>query len=75
MAKPEGRLILRIRDLAPLLGCSEVAARRMIEAGAIPARRWGRRIVILREELETHLRLLPGNVGQNTRPCRLRGLE
>jgi excisionase family DNA binding protein len=52
-------LIYRIRDLAALLGCTEVAARRMVERGAIPARRMGKRIIILRAELEEHLQCLP----------------
>ena len=53
------RLIYRVHDLARILGTSELAARRMVERGEIPARRWGVRIVILREELEEHLRRLP----------------
>jgi len=55
------RLILRIPDLARVLGVTEIAARRMVERGEVPARRWGTRIVILREELEDHLRRLPGH--------------
>jgi excisionase family DNA binding protein len=52
----------RIPELARLLGASEVAARRLVERGALPSRRLGRRVVILREELEAHLRALPRRV-------------
>jgi len=52
-------LALRIPELAQLLGCTKVAARRMIERRLIPARRLGRRVVVLRDELETYLRNLP----------------
>jgi hypothetical protein len=55
----ERRIVYRIRDLVPILGWSELAIRREIERGTIPARRWGRRIVILRDELETFLQQLP----------------
>jgi excisionase family DNA binding protein len=52
-------IVLRIADLAKLLGCSQVAARRMVERGQLPARRIGRRVVILRDELDSFLRALP----------------
>jgi hypothetical protein len=55
----ERRIAYRVRDLVPILGWSELAIRREIERGTIPARRWGRRIVILRDELETFLQQLP----------------
>jgi len=55
----ERRIAYRVRDLVPILGWSELAIRREIERGTIPARRWGRRIVILRDELETFLQDLP----------------
>ena len=57
------QLAYRVPDVARLLGCSEAAARRMIERGEIPSRRLGRRVVVLPEELEAYLRSLkpPGN--------------
>jgi excisionase family DNA binding protein len=55
------QLVFRIHDLARALGCSELAARRMVERGEVPARRWGRRIVILADELREHLRRLPAH--------------
>lgn len=52
--------LLRIPEVARLLGITELAARRMIERGTIPARRLGvRRIVVLRDELEAVLKSLP----------------
>jgi len=59
MPQVEDSLILRVRDLPGLLGCSELAARRMIERGQLPARRLGRRIIVLRDEVEIFLRQLP----------------
>jgi excisionase family DNA binding protein len=53
------RLTYRVPDLARLLGCSELAARRMVDRGQVPARRWGRRIVILADELHARLQELP----------------
>ena len=54
----EGPLLLRVPDLARLLGCSESAARNLIARQAIPSRRLGRRVVILRRELEACLETL-----------------
>ncbi len=54
-------MVFRIPDLARVLGITEIAARRMVERGEIPARRWGSRIIVLREELEEHIRRLPGH--------------
>lgn len=58
MGHNTGQLVYRIPDLARLLGCSELAARRMVERGLIPSRRLGRRVIVLSEELEAHLRSL-----------------
>jgi len=60
LVEPEP-LVLRIPDLARVLGVSELAARRMVERGAVPARKWGTRIVVLRDELLEHLHRLPGH--------------
>ena len=51
--------VLSIPDVARRLGRTEVATRRAIERGQIPARRWGRRIIILADELDAYLRALP----------------
>ena len=52
------QLVYRVPDVARLLGCTEAAARRMIERGEIPSRRLGRRVVVLPEDLEDHLKSL-----------------
>lgn len=52
-------LIYCIPDLARLLGCTDLAARRMIERGQIPSRRLGRRVIVLAEELKECLHALP----------------
>lgn len=61
--------ILRIPDLARLLNCTELAARRMVERGEVPSRRWGRRVVILTDELEAHLRGLPATGASHESPA------
>jgi len=53
------RLTLSIPEVADRLGKTELATRRMIERGELPARRWGRRIVVLRDELEHYVHALP----------------
>jgi len=58
-ATEANRLTLSVPEVANLLGKTELATRRMIERGELPARRWGRRIVVLRDELEQHLHALP----------------
>ena len=69
--KPLGkRLILRLPEAAVLLGMSEGALSQAIRRGQIPVRKWGRRRVILLEELKAHFRALPllqpHDVFQNT---------
>ena len=53
------QLVYRVPDVARLLGCSEAAARRMIERGEIPSRRLGRQDYDPPDELEEYLRSLP----------------
>jgi len=55
----DSQVVLSVPEAAELLGWTELATRRAIERGQLPARRWGRRVVILREDLEAHLRALP----------------
>jgi len=51
--------VLSVTALAKELGKSELAARRMVERGQIPARRLGDRIIILRADLDQFLNSLP----------------
>lgn len=53
------RLALLIPEVARRLGRTEIATRRAIERGQLPARRWGRRVIVLADELEAYLRALP----------------
>jgi hypothetical protein len=59
-AEDDHARVLGIPDVARVIGRSELATRRAIERGQIPARRWGRRVVVLAEELDAFLRGLPG---------------
>ena len=54
----EQQLVYRVPDVARLLGMTELATRRAIERGEIPARKWGRRVVIIPSELHAHLAAL-----------------
>lgn len=51
-------LVHRISAVAKLLGTTIPAVRRMIDNGEIPARRLGRRIVVLADELRATLSTL-----------------
>lgn len=53
-------LTLTVPEAADLLGITERAAWQRIYRGLLPHRRCGKRVVILREELEEYLRSLPG---------------
>ena len=60
-------LIYHISDVARLLGCKVSSARRVLEQGVIPSRRLGRKLVVLPDELERHLKSLPnGNATDKT---------
>jgi excisionase family DNA binding protein len=56
-------MALTVADAARLLGRTELATRRAIERGTIPARRAGRRIFVLRSDLERYLETLPKRGG------------
>jgi len=51
--------VLRIPDVAKILNTTELNCRRMVERGQVPARRLGRRVIILRDELDLYLKGLP----------------
>jgi excisionase family DNA binding protein len=53
------RLFFSVPEVAQRIGRSELATRRAIERGHLPARRWGRRVVVLADDLETFVRALP----------------
>jgi len=52
------QLVYRVPEVARLLGTTEAAVRRMIQKGAIPSRRLGRRVIVLPEELEACIKSL-----------------
>lgn len=47
------------KELAELLGVSEQHVRRLGYKGKLPARKWGKRIIFLKDEVEEYLRSLP----------------
>ena len=51
---------LRMPEAAEILGVSERAAWQRLYRGQLPHRRWGRRVMIDRDELEAFIRALPG---------------
>jgi excisionase family DNA binding protein len=51
--------IFSIPEVAKAVGRSLPATRQAIERGQLPARRWGRRVVVLSNELDDFLRTLP----------------
>lgn len=51
--------VLSVLDVARTISKSEGAVRQMIARGQLPARKWGRRVVVLADDLEGMLRGLP----------------
>jgi len=48
-----------VKDVAELLGTSQANVFQLVYRGRLPARRFGRRIVFLKAELEEYLKNLP----------------
>jgi excisionase family DNA binding protein len=55
MADPQSPLALRVPDVAKALGITESNCRQMINRGQLPARKLGRRVIILADELQRYL--------------------
>ena len=55
----ESKPFYTVKDLAKMLGCGEENVRKLARKGHLPARKLGRRMVFLKEELEETLRNLP----------------
>ncbi len=55
----EGRLFYTVKDLAQMLGCGEENIRKLARKGHLPARKLGRRMVFLEDELKESLKNLP----------------
>ena len=53
------RLILKVNEVAELLGMSPQNVRVLVYRGRLPARRLGGRLVFIRSELEEALKKLP----------------
>jgi len=51
--------VLKTEELAELLGESPSSIRMKVYRGQLPARRLGRRLIFLRDELEEYLKKLP----------------
>jgi len=58
MTKME-QFVLRVPDVARFLGTTDENARKMIQRGQIPSRRMGKRVIVLKDELEVYLKKLP----------------
>ena len=52
-------LALTVEETAELLGMTERATRQAIWRGKIPVRRLGKKVLVLRDELERFLKELP----------------
>jgi excisionase family DNA binding protein len=48
-------LALRVPDVARALGCTDENVRQMITRGQLPARKLGRRVIVLADELQRYL--------------------
>lgn len=56
---PAEQLAYSVSEAARVLGSTEGATRQRIQRGILPARRIGRRLVVLRADLEQYLQHLP----------------
>jgi excisionase family DNA binding protein len=53
-------MVLSVKDMAALLGCSEQAVYNQVYRQALPYRKLGRKVIYLRQEVEAYLQGLPG---------------
>ncbi len=53
------KLFYTVKDLADMLGCGEENVRKLARKGYLPARKLGKKMVFLKDELETALKELP----------------
>jgi excisionase family DNA binding protein len=52
-------MVLTVKEMAALLGCSEQAVYRRVYRQALPYRKMGRKVIFLRQEVEAFLHELP----------------
>jgi excisionase family DNA binding protein len=57
--RSQGKCYLNTDEAAAFLGRTPKAVCRMVERGQIPYRKWGKRLVFVREELEEFVNSLP----------------
>jgi excisionase family DNA binding protein len=48
-------MVLSVKDMAALLGCSEQAVYKKVYRQALPYRKLGRKVISLRQEVEAYL--------------------
>lgn len=53
-------MVLSVMEMAAMLGCSEQAVYRKVHRRTLPYRKLGRKVIFLRQEVETYLDGLPG---------------
>jgi excisionase family DNA binding protein len=53
-------MVLSVKEMADLLGCSEQAVYKQVYRQSLPYRKFGRKVIFLRQEVEAYLNGLPG---------------
>jgi excisionase family DNA binding protein len=53
-------MVLSVKEMAVILGCSEQAVYKQVYRQALPYRKMGRKVIFLRQEVEAYLNGLPG---------------
>lgn len=53
------KLVWSVQEVGEFLGISPEAVRALVRRGKLPARRWGRRLVFLKDELQAFFESLP----------------
>jgi hypothetical protein len=60
-------VILDVSGVAELLDCSEGMVRTRAARGLLPSKRWGSRLIFLRQEILEYLATLPGTTVEEAR--------
>ncbi len=59
MKGKEEKLFYTVNEMAEMLGCTRQNVYKLIRTGKLPARRWGKHPVILKEDLQNFFKSLP----------------
>ena len=59
MRRDEEKPFYTVVEMAEMLGCTRQNIYKLIRTGKLPARRWGKHTIILKEDLQNFFKSLP----------------